>query len=153
MVLVLSYPTCLCSCCCPLLRRQRQWKKKRKKQKTKRKTFHFRRNCWFQGHMCQASSEDSLGFELMACVSTSCSKQPHTQVQKARQADSEIDGAVKARFSQENRYCYKCVTDMLNRHKKQRGCCCSCTGWLPGQTQTGPSANRYSFSLEIDTSA
>lgn len=67
--------------------------------------------------------------ELMACISTSCSKQPHTQVQKVRQADSEIDGAVKACFSQESRYCYKCVTDMLNPHRKQRGCCCRLPSW------------------------
>lgn len=102
---------------------------------------------------CRTSSEDSLGWELMACISTSCSKQPHTQVQKVRQPDSEIDGAVKACFSQEGRYCYKCVTDMFNPHRKQRGCCCTCTGCLPGPTQRASSANRCPFSCEIYTFA
>lgn len=106
---------------------KRQWTNKKKKQWEK--CFNCRRYCRFQGHTCGASSEDSLGLELMACISTSCSKQPHTQVQKVRQADSEIDGAVKACFSQESRYCYKCVTDMLNPHRKQRGCCCRLPSW------------------------
>lgn len=113
--------------------------------------FHCRKYCQLQGHMGRASSEDSLGLELMTCISTSSSKQPHTQVQKVRQADSEIDGAVKACFSQESRYCYKRVTDMLNPHRKQRGCCRSCTGCLPGPTQTASSTNRCLFSCEIYT--
>lgn len=124
--LVASHPTYVCSCCNTILCRQRQWTNKKKQWE---KCFNCRRYCRFQGHTCGASSEDSLGLELMACISTSCSKQPHTQVQKVRQADSEIDGAVKACFSQESRYCYKCVTDMLNPHRKQRGCCCRLPSW------------------------
>lgn len=143
-----SHPACLCSCCYMILCRQRQWTKKIKRED---KTFHCRRYCRFQGHTCRPSSEDS---ELMACISTSCSKQPHTQEQKVRQADSEIDGAVKACFSQESRYCYKCVTDMLNPHRKQRGCCCSCTGCLPGPPPPkASSANRCQLSCKIYTFA
>lgn len=100
--------------------------------------FHHGRNRGFQGHRCQASSEDALGFELIACVATSCSKQPHTEGQKVRRADSLIDGAVKACVSRESRCCYKCVTDMLNPSRKHLGWfCCSCRDWLTGQTQTG----------------
>lgn len=50
-----------------------------KKNKTMRKTFPCRRYCQFQGHTCRAFSEDSLGLELMACISTSCIQTaPHT---------------------------------------------------------------------------
>lgn len=125
----------------------------KKNKKTMGETFHCRSYRRFQGHTCRASSEDSLGLELMACISTSCSKQPHAQVQKVRQADREIDGAVKACFSWESRSCYKCVTDMLNPHRKQRGwgccCCCCCAGHLPGPTQAASSANNCSFPWEI----
>lgn len=77
------------------------------------------------------------GFELIACAATSCSKQPHAEVQKVRRADSEIDGAVKARVSWGSRCCYNCVTDMLNPRRKHLGCCCSCTDCLTGLTRAG----------------
>lgn len=71
--------------------------------------FHDGRNHCFQGHGCQASSEDPLGLELIACVATSCSKQPHAEGQKVRRAHSQIDRAVKARVSREARCCYSRV--------------------------------------------
>lgn len=65
--------------------------------------------------------QDPLGFELIACVATSCSKQPHAEGQKVRRAYSWVDRAVKALVSWEGRCCYKCVTDMLNPQQKAPG--------------------------------
>jgi len=79
---------------------------------------------------------DPRGFELIACVATSCSKQPHAEGHKVRQAYSWIGRAVKACVSREDRCCYKCVTEMLNPHRKHLGCCCSCTDWLTGSTRS-----------------
>lgn len=76
--------------------------------------FHHRRNHCFQGCGCQASSRDLLGSELIACVATSCSKQPHAEGQKVRRADGQADRPVKTQVSREARCCHECVTDMLN---------------------------------------
>lgn len=69
-------------------------------------------------------------FELIVCVATSGSAQPHAEVQKVRWADSEMDGAVRAHVSRESRCHCECVTDVSNPLRKHLGCCCSCTDYL-----------------------
>lgn len=55
-------------------------------------------NDCFQGsEASRFLSGPSGSAELIACAATSCCEQPHTEVQKVRWADSEMDEAVRVR--------------------------------------------------------